>query len=79
MDGLGTSMDCFSLLVGMRPEQGVSFSAGPQRKQGISAPLCFQTRRGQCPRVLSHHEGFRQWRAGKCLTTGSHPSPHSDL
>ena len=43
MDGLGTSMNCFSLLVGMRPEQGMSFSAGPQIKQGIFASLCFQT------------------------------------
>lgn len=41
MDGWGTSMDCFSLRVGVRPEQGVSFSAGPQRKQ-----------RDLCPSVL---------------------------
>lgn len=36
MDGWGASMDHFSLLVGMGPEQGILYLR-PQRKQGIFA------------------------------------------
>lgn len=37
MDGWGASMDRFSLLVGMGPEQGILYLR-PQRKQGILLP-----------------------------------------
>lgn len=47
--GLGSSGDCFSLLVGVRPEQGMSFFALSPKKQGVFTSPSFQTERDtQC-------------------------------